>query len=118
MSDCKTWIPPLPPGSVGVDCCGGFRVRIHAVDSKVMELVYVLLRFEAHLSNWGHSFTRLSAVVRAALWERVVLRDLLSGYGTAGGSFRVLGALQQAWLPGFARGPRDPVGQHHPIVSA
>jgi hypothetical protein len=67
-------------------------------------LVYVLLRFEAHLSNWGHSFTRLFAVVRAALWERVDLRTLLSGYGTAGGSFKVLGALQQAWLPGFARG--------------
>lgn len=67
-------------------------------------LVYVLLRFEAHLSNWGHSFTRLFAVVRAALWERVDLRALLSGYGTAGGSFKVLGALQQAWLPGFARG--------------
>jgi hypothetical protein len=67
-------------------------------------LVYILLRFEAHLSNWGHSFTRLFAVVRAALWERVDLRALLSGYGTAGGSFKVLGALQQAWLPGFARG--------------
>ncbi len=67
-------------------------------------LVYVLLRFEAHLSNWGHSFTRLFAVVRAALWERVDLRALLSGYGTAAGSFKVLGALQQAWLPGFARG--------------
>lgn len=67
-------------------------------------LVYVLLRFEAHLSNWGHSFTRLFAIVRAALWERVDLRALLSGYGTAGGSFKVLGALQQAWFPGFARG--------------
>jgi len=66
--------------------------------------VYVLLRFEAHLSNWGHSFTRLFAVVRAALWERVDLRALFSGYGTAGGSFKVLGALQQAWLPGFPRG--------------
>ena len=67
-------------------------------------LVYVLLRFEAHLSHWGHSFTRLFAVVRAALWERVDLRSLLAAYGTAGGSFKVLGALQQAWLPGFARG--------------
>jgi len=67
-------------------------------------LVYVLLRFEAHLSSWGHSFTRLFAVVRAALWERVDLRGLLGSYGTAGGSFKVLGALQQAWLPGFARG--------------
>ncbi|RYD27814.1 MAG: hypothetical protein EOP86_23995 [Verrucomicrobiaceae bacterium] len=30
-------------------------------------LVYVLLRFAAHLSQWGHSFTRLFAVVRATL---------------------------------------------------
>jgi len=67
-------------------------------------LVYVLLRFQAHLSNWGHSFTRLFAVVRAALWERIDLLLLLKSYGTAGGSFKVLGALQQVWLPGFARG--------------
>ncbi|MFN0129697.1 MAG: IS4 family transposase [Verrucomicrobiales bacterium] len=66
-------------------------------------LVYVLLRFQAHLSNWGHSFTRLFAVVRAALWERIDLLLLLKSYGTAGGSFKVLGALQQVWLPGFAR---------------
>jgi Transposase DDE domain/Domain of unknown function (DUF4372) len=66
-------------------------------------LVYVLLRFCAFLSSWGHSFIRLFAVVRSALWERVNLLALLKSYGTAGGSFRVLGALQQAWLPGFAR---------------
>ena len=34
-------------------------------------LVYVLLRFMAHLSTWGHSFTRLFAVARSALWERM-----------------------------------------------
>jgi hypothetical protein len=66
-------------------------------------LVYVLLRFQAHLSQWGHSFTRLFAVVRSALWERVDLLALLRSYGTAGGSFKILGALQQAWLPGLAR---------------
>ncbi len=66
-------------------------------------LVYVLLRFQAHLGQWGHSFTRLFAVVRSALWERVDLLALLRSYGTAGGSFRILGALQQAWLPGLAR---------------
>src|SRR5690606_30698833 len=38
-------------------------------------LVYVLLRFMAHLSEWGHSFTRLFAVTRSALWERL---DLLA----------------------------------------
>jgi hypothetical protein len=65
-------------------------------------LVYVLLRFMAHLSDWGHSFTRLFAVTRAALWERLDLLALLKSYGTASGRFRVIGALNQAWLPGFS----------------
>ena len=65
-------------------------------------LVYVLLRFFAHLSNWGHSFTRLFAVTRSALWERLDLLALLKSYGIASGHFRVIGALIDAWLPGFA----------------
>ena len=64
-------------------------------------LVYVLLRFAAYLSQWGHSFTRLFAVVRAAMWERLELGGLLRSYGTAGGSFRLLGAAHTAWLPGL-----------------
>jgi len=64
-------------------------------------LVYVLLRFAAHLSRWGHNFTRLFAVVRAAMWERLDLLSLLRSYGTAGGSFTMLGSMQTAWLPGF-----------------
>jgi len=65
-------------------------------------LVYVLLRFMAHLSDWGHSFTRLFAVTRSALWERIDLLALLKSYGTASGQFKVIGALNTAWLPGFA----------------
>jgi len=64
-------------------------------------LVYVLLRFHAHLSLWGHSFTRLLAVTRWALWERLDLLALLKSYGTASGRFKVIGALNDAWLPGF-----------------
>ena len=64
-------------------------------------LVYVLLRFMAHLSDWGHSFTRLFAVTRSALWERIDLLALLKSYGTASGRLKVLGALNDAWLPGF-----------------
>lgn len=65
-------------------------------------LVYVLLRFMAHLSEWGHSFTRLFAVTRSALWERLDLLSLLKSYGTASGRMRVIGALNDAWLPGFS----------------
>ena len=64
-------------------------------------IVYVLLRYMAHLSAWGHSFTRLFAVARSAVWERIDLLALLKSYGTARGRLRVLGALNQAWLPGF-----------------
>ena len=65
-------------------------------------LVYVLLRFQAHLAQWGHSFTRLFAVTRSALWERIDLAALLKSYGTASGRFKVTGSLKDAWLPGFA----------------
>ena len=68
-------------------------------------LVYVLLRFAAHPSNWGHSFTRLFTVVRAAMWERLDLLGLLRSYGTAGGSFRMPGSMHSSWLPGFEPQP-------------
>lgn len=60
-------------------------------------LVYVLLRFQAHLAEWGHSFVRLFAVTRSALWERLDLAALLKSYGTtASGRFKVTGSLKDA----------------------
>lgn len=64
-------------------------------------LVYVLLRFCAFLSQWGHSFTRLFTLLRSALWQRLDLRRLLECYGTASGGGHFLGTPQQAYLPGF-----------------
>jgi hypothetical protein len=64
-------------------------------------LAYVLLRFCAFVSQWAHSFTRLFALIRSALWQRLELRSLLECYGTAGGGGRFLGTPQQAYLPGF-----------------
>lgn len=64
-------------------------------------LVYLLLRFCAFLSQWGHSFTRLFTLVRSALWQKLELRSLLEVYGTAGGGGRFLGTPQQAYLPGL-----------------
>ncbi len=64
-------------------------------------LVYLLLRFCAFLSQWGHSFTRLFALIRSALWEKLELRSLLEVYGTAGGGGRFLGRPEQAYLPGL-----------------
>jgi hypothetical protein len=64
-------------------------------------LTYGLLRFCAWLSQWGHSFTRLFALLRSALWQKLELRSLLEVYGTAGGGGRFLGTPQQAFLAGF-----------------
>ena len=65
-------------------------------------LVHLLLRYLAWVHGWAHSFTRLFTVVRAVLWRRWSLTDLLQSYGTAAGSFRLLGCPDQAYLPGFA----------------
>lgn len=64
-------------------------------------LAYVLLRFCAHLGRWSHSFTRLFALIRSALWQNWELRSLLEVYGTASGGGRFLGQPQQAYLAGF-----------------
>ena len=40
-------------------------------------LVYLRLRFCACLSQWGHSFTRLFALVRSARWQKLEVRSLL-----------------------------------------
>ena len=64
-------------------------------------LTYVLLRFCAWISQWGHSFTRLFTLLRSALWLRLDLRRFLESYGTARASFRFLGTPEQAYFPGF-----------------
>ncbi len=64
-------------------------------------LVYVLLRYLAFVSDWSHSFNRLFTAIRSVLWRKLDLRALLERYGTAGGSFRMLGMPQEAYLPGF-----------------
>ncbi|HLP07244.1 MAG TPA: IS4 family transposase [Opitutaceae bacterium] len=65
-------------------------------------LVYVLLRFQAWRSRWAHSFLRLFTLLRAALWARRDLAQLLRRYGTASGHLALLGPPAQSWLPGLA----------------
>ena len=64
-------------------------------------LVYALLRYLSFVSKWAHSFTRLFTIVRAVLWSKIDLLDLLGRYGTAKGSFRNLARPEQAYFPGF-----------------
>jgi len=65
-------------------------------------LLYVLMRFLCVISSWNHSFTRLFTLLRAALWRKIDLWDLLRFCGTAGGHFRYLATPQSAYFPGFA----------------
>lgn len=65
-------------------------------------LVHLLLRFLAWRSRWAHRFTRLFPFVRAALWLRRNLADLLKRCGTAEGPGGSLAPPRQSELPGFA----------------
>lgn len=69
-------------------------------------LLYVLLRFQAFLSEWPHSFTRLFTLIRGVLWDRFHLQELLAFYGTAGERWRMCAQPEHAFLPGFG-----PMGQ-------
>ena len=64
-------------------------------------LAYLLLRFCAWISQWSHSFTRLFALLRSALWQKLELRSLLLSCGTAAGGGRFLGQPEQAYFAGF-----------------
>ncbi len=65
-------------------------------------LVYVLLRYLAFISRWAQSFMRVWALVRAGLWNKLWLPDVLREWcGTAGNLPRFRAAPEQAYLPGF-----------------
>jgi hypothetical protein len=66
-------------------------------------LLYVLMRFLCVMSSWSHSFTRLFTLLRATLWSKIDLWDLLRFCGIAGGHFRYLATPQSAYFPGFAQ---------------
>jgi hypothetical protein len=72
-------------------------------------LLYVLLRFQAFLHGWTHSFTRLFTLLRGVVWDRFELSALLVFYGTAGQPWRMRAQPEQGYLPGFAR---VSMGQH------
>ena len=65
-------------------------------------LCYLLLRYQAFLTSWGHSFTRLFTLLRSTLWQKIDLLDLLRSCGTAGGTYRALATPEQAYFPNFA----------------
>ena len=64
-------------------------------------LVHLLLRFLAWRTRWTHTFTRLFTYVRAALWLRRDLAELLRRCGTAPGAAGAAAPPPQRELPGF-----------------
>lgn len=64
-------------------------------------LTYVLLRFIAFTSKWGHSFARLFTVLRAVLWNRLDMYSVLDFCGTASDPPPLRASPSQAYLPGF-----------------
>jgi len=64
-------------------------------------LTELLLRFIAWQSRWNSHFVRLLTILRAALWRRWQVWNLLSCYGTATGPVRMRGQPEQAYFAGF-----------------
>ena len=67
-------------------------------------LTYILLRFIAWQSKWGHSFRRLFTALRGVLWSCLDMYSVLECCGTAGGKVRMRAAPELAYLPGLAPG--------------
>jgi hypothetical protein len=64
-------------------------------------LAHLLLRYLAWQSSWEQSFSRLGNNVRAAMWLKIDLYEMLARYGTASGSYRSMWRPEQGWLRGF-----------------
>lgn len=64
-------------------------------------LVYVLLRFIAWQSKWGHTFIRLFTALRGVLWSCLDMYSMLECCGTAGRRSRMRACPDQCYLPGF-----------------
>jgi hypothetical protein len=62
-----------------------------------------LLRFQAFLHGWPHSFTRLFTLLRGVVWDRFNLGDLLAFYGTAGGRWRMRAHQNKGTCRGLRR---------------
>lgn len=65
-------------------------------------LVYILLRYIAHVGQWPHAFSRLFTLLRGAIWECLDMFSLVLGYGTASDPPpKLVARADQAYLPGF-----------------
>ena len=61
-------------------------------------LAHLLVRYQAWLNEWPQSFTRIFALLRGTLWEKLGLASLIGRYGTGQGSYRDLAMPAQAYF--------------------
>lgn len=64
-------------------------------------ILYLLMRFVAYCNSWKHGFKRFFCLLRACVWDCVVVRELVALCGTAGGLPSMQAAPQQLYIPGF-----------------
>jgi len=68
-----------------------------------------------HVSRWKHSFSRLAGVVRASVWLRRNVVELLESFGangTARGGIRAVDVARPLYLQAFLPFDAGPMGQH------
>ena len=65
-------------------------------------LLYILIRYLAHIHSWIHSFSRLFNLIRGVVWDKYQLHSLIKSYGTATGPPRLRATPESAYLPGLA----------------
>ena len=75
-------------------------------------LAHLLLRYLAYRSRWHSSQTRFAGVVKAALWERLDLMELLASHGTAPRPPGTDRGGETPCLPGFGHYVARTMGQH------
>lgn len=74
-------------------------------------IVHLLLRFLKHLSKWKSSYSRFAGVIRAAVWVKADLMELLTLYGTAPPDLRNEKTAEPPYLPGFDKWFAKAMGQ-------
>ena len=78
----------------------GHRILVVDDEPDVRQAIKMMLEHDGHEVQTVD--TRLFALLRSALWQKLELRSLLEVYGTAGGGGWFLGTPQQAYLAGFS----------------
>jgi Transposase DDE domain/Domain of unknown function (DUF4372) len=75
-------------------------------------LVHLLLHYLKYQSRWRLSFSRLTGLVRSAIWMKIDILRVLEHYGTASPPSRPFVTAKQMFLQGFEPNTSRLMGQH------